>query len=89
MGFKIVKTVEDGTICITAVPEKWESNGILFWPSGTQIEKLRRNSQSVPGANWTKIKNCIVKHICENFHEALKIEKEFADLTDTDSEERY
>lgn len=90
MSFKIVKTLENGTVNISAVPTAWEENGILWWPKCSQIvlDKLRCNKYSVPDETWTKYSNATVKaKNIESFHEAIKIEIEFAGFNDTDTEE--
>lgn len=47
MPFKIVQTIENGSIVLTCVPHQWESNGVLYWPK-KQINKLQKDEGSQP-----------------------------------------
>lgn len=80
--FKLVKTIERNGSSVSAVPESWEKNNILYWPAHlnpTQQEKLRSNSGSKPDSSWTK-QNCVIKiQDIDTFAEALQYEKQFAE----------
>lgn len=82
--FKLVKTIERNGSNVIVVPEHWEKNNILYWPthlSHIQREKLRADSGSKPDAGWTK-QNCVTKmQNVHTFSEALQYEKQFAEAT--------
>lgn len=83
--FKIVQTVEEEEICLTAVPSSWEKDGILFWPKKNIVSRLVRDANSTPGIEWTKMA-CVVKRTAETYAEA---ESELACMEtqpDTDQE---
>lgn len=78
--FKIVKTISKSGSNVCAVPENWEVNNILLWPThldSVERNKLRADSESTPESNWTKM-NCLIKlENVETFAEALQCEKQF------------
>lgn len=88
--YKIVLTKEKRGIYFTAVPHKWEKEKYLFWPdklTSGQINKLRSSISSDPEKTWGKYR-CLVK--CKNiksFEEALSLEKQLTECTDTEAEE--
>lgn len=90
MPFKVVQTMERGRLRLTAVPDRWEQNGILFWPK-TKQEKLRRQENCDPDSTWTTI-NCIVKRTnLRTFKDAeneIDIMSDRSD-TETDNEHRF
>uniref|UniRef100_A0A1B0GNF8 Uncharacterized protein n=1 Tax=Phlebotomus papatasi TaxID=29031 RepID=A0A1B0GNF8_PHLPP len=90
MGWKVVKTIEDGRSLITAVPDSWEQDGLLFWPPPElgAIEKLRLNLTIVPDKSWA-IYNCEVKaQRIETFRDAKKLEKMLSNI-ETENEEDF
>lgn len=67
------------------VPEKWESNGFVYWPLHLQ-DKLRRDPTSVPDtAKWTKYKALVKETNIKTLDDALLYEEHYvqADGTDT------
>ena len=62
MSFKIVKTIENGSVRLSIVPDKWEQEGILFWPPKTTkySDKLIKDPNSVPSIDW-QMMHCSVK----------------------------
>lgn len=90
MPFKVVQTMERGRLRLTAVPDRWEQNGTLFWPKNKQ-EKLRRQENCDPDETWTTI-NCIVKRTnLRTFKDAeneIDVMSDRSD-TETDNEHRF
>ncbi|XP_055381859.1 uncharacterized protein LOC129612337 [Condylostylus longicornis] len=88
--YKIVSTKENGDTYFTAIPSKWERNGILYWPtniSALKRENLRSKALSDFDSNWDTYE-CVVKFCnISSFSEALKIEANLANCTDTESEQ--
>ncbi|KAB0801507.1 hypothetical protein PPYR_05861 [Photinus pyralis] len=90
--FKIVQTIEDNLKVLTAVPQSWEKNGILFWPPGPgkKAYTLRKDASNLPNLNtWTKTKCQIKRDNILTLKEALHQEKILAEFEDTEDEENY
>ncbi|KAL9704897.1 hypothetical protein quinque_008415 [Culex quinquefasciatus] len=83
--FKIVQTVEEEEICLTAVPSSWEKDGILFWPKKNIISRLVRDANSTPGIEWTKMA-CVVKRTAATYAEAESELAYMESQPDTDQE---
>ena len=85
----IVETIEDGEITLCTVPEKWEINGILYWPPGRKGMTLRKNDKIEPDVNtWSK-QNCTVKRRnFKTFEEGIRAEKYLSRFDDTEDEEK-
>lgn len=85
-AFKLVKSIGRNGSNVTAVPENWEKDNILYWPahlSHVQCDKLRSDSKSKPDSIWAK-HNCVIKiQDIETFDEALKYEKQFTEPSST------
>lgn len=90
MSFKVVKSIKkNGNQEIFAVPQAWEVDGFVFWPSNFSkkfLEKLRSNKYSVPDKTWPKYNAVVKAKGIADFREALKVEAEFVSFTDTDAE---
>lgn len=88
MPFKIVQTIEDGETCLSVVPAKWETNGMLFWPKRHLFEKFSRNEESIPDKKkWEQMK-CVKKR---EFHSRKEAEAELErmeQVSDTEIDER-
>lgn len=92
--YKIVKTIENGCIMFSDVPNSWECDGWLFWPNLSTRDpnaekklhhlKLR---QAKPENSWTKMP-CEVKAEYKNFQDARNSVKMFSQMADTEDEER-
>lgn len=89
MPFKVVQTMERGRLRLTAVPDRWERDGMLFWPKNKQ-DKLRRVENCDPDQTWTPI-NCIVKrNNLRTFKDAENEIDAMSDRSDTETDnERY
>lgn len=85
--FKVVQTVEDGEIFISAVPSSWEKDSVLCWPNGTTCEKKRSNPKCAPTDTWRKIPCVVKKTGILTFKEALNLETQLLAFSDTESEE--
>lgn len=88
MSFKIVKTIENEKPELSVVPEAWEQEGFLYWPSKfcKDGEKLSRDPESVPRKDWHKIP-CVVKEAdIESLKTANKLCSLYTNLPDTDAE---
>lgn len=86
MTFKIVQTLERGKLVLSAVPEKWEQNGILYWPR-RKVEDLLKNPFSCPEASWTSIQ-CVVKRSGISSLESAEREvTQMSSMSDTEEEQ--
>lgn len=89
--FKIVKTLEDDGVFFTIVPEKWEKNGLLYWPPGkntVKLEKMRRDRFSEPQSTWLGTPCEVRRSGIPSFVEAMRQEKEIIACSDTEAEEQ-
>lgn len=88
MSFKIVKTIENGTVRLSIVPNKWEQDGILYWPPKNlkNREKLIKDGSSVPSIDWLKMPCAIKEQQLESLVTAKKLCALYSNLSDTDAE---
>lgn len=89
-SFKVVTTKEKNGIYFSVVPHLWEQNNILYWPehlNHSRRESIRCDPSSTPEDNWSTFP-CMVKFSgIKNFRDALQIERQLTDCSDTEAEE--
>ncbi|XP_045769184.1 uncharacterized protein LOC123870065 [Maniola jurtina] len=86
MPFSVVQTIEKGELRLTAVPDLWVHNKLLFWPKKS-ADKLRRQENSSPDASW-EIMSCDVKRKnLKTFQEAQDEINTMSDKSDTETDE--
>lgn len=86
MPFKVVQTIERGTICISAVPSGWEKDGTLWWPPKSQMGAVL-DENSAPKDKWKSF-SCIVKRQFKTYKEASEEAEKMEAETDTEQEEQ-
>lgn len=93
MPFKIVSYIENGEVFVNAVPSNWEKENMLYWPPTNNLViegRLRKDENSIPDETTWSIRPCKVKLVdIESLKDALGLEKKYALLTDSESEERW
>ena len=81
------KTIEKGHVNLCVVPDTWEKNGILFWPSGRKGWNLRKDDSISPDfKNWSKQKCTVKRTNFTTFEAAIKEEKYLSRFNDTEDE---
>lgn len=85
MPFKVVQTIENGKICISAVPSGWEVDGTLWWPPKSQSGNICIEN-STPKQKWTSY-SCVVKRQYNTYKEATAEAERMEAETDTETDE--
>lgn len=60
MLFKVIKTIQSGKSLLAIVPDAWETDGTLYWPSKHKVGILNIGDILYPGTEWVEL-DCIVK----------------------------
>ncbi|KAF5303398.1 hypothetical protein FQR65_LT08240 [Abscondita terminalis] len=90
-SFKIVQTIENGSLLLSVVPSTWENGGKLMYPPRKIFSrKLFQNCTQPPGTlaeGWTQFE-CIVKRAnIPTYEQARKEQEEMSSNSDTSSNE--
>lgn len=84
-SYKIIETIENGNYLLSAIPQKWESNGKLMWPPTALLSKALKNPSKVgtSAQGWTEY-NCIVKRSSiPTYEQAIQELRAMSDKSDT------
>ncbi|CAH0407519.1 unnamed protein product [Chilo suppressalis] len=86
MPFKVIQTIENGQLKLTAVPDQWEHNNILFWPKKA-AEKLRRQENSPPSISWDTMPCHVKRTNLRTFQEAVDEIDAMSDRSETETDQ--
>lgn len=50
--YAVVETEEDGQICVTGLPKRWITDGVLYWPNTLNVD--RRNPKDPVKGEWSE-----------------------------------
>lgn len=60
--YSVSETIENGKLCVSASPEIWINNGVLYWPPPD--EQIDRSMLVAPGPSWRP-------HMCKVLRENI------------------
>lgn len=88
--FKIVSTRAKGKFFLSVVPHKWENNGVLKWPEGSQIsavafKAMLMDGTSQPMVDWKEHTCTLKRHSLLTYNEAVQLSKTMGFESDTDA----